>query len=930
MRQTFYDSVEAMSAAADEQAKKGIDAYYALASFKGNSRSADNALYLRSFFLDLDCGVGKPYVDRAAASKALRAFVDEAELPRPCIVNSGGGLHVYWPLTEDVPVEQWLPLARSLKRLCAQHGLFADPAVTADAARILRVPGTKNFKQDVERDVQVVLLSKPVSIEHFASCLPPAPVDLSAAKQFGSDSTTKDLAGGEYPKCEFRKIAILSLKGNGCAQMAHALQNAASLEEPLWRAALSIASRCEDRDKAMRKVSEGHPGYSPEATESKAAETKGPYTCEWYRLNHGARCTGCKQQVTTPLLLGRFVEEAKPTNEDGSFVVEAPLAPIKPPAPAAVALTIPALDRPYFRGANGGVYRKESGPDGEAIDVEIYPHDLYVTERFYDMTDSGDGLGEMVAIVAHLPADGVRRFSLEVASIMSKDKLRDELNKHGVFVYGKQVDIIMAYFASSIRKLQSQFSASKTRNQMGWTPDKLGFVVGEVEYTATGTKIAPPTSGTRQMAEHFTPHGSLEEWRSIVNFYNRPGLEPHALTLFFGFGSPLLSVLNSPAVRGAQVHLKHNGSGSGKSTVQMVVNSIFGHPDKLLMKKEDTFVSKMHILGMMNSMAFTVDEITNEKPEALSDYAYSFTSGRGKHRMEAQSNKLRSNTTTWCNITITSGNASVVDALQQLKSTADGELRRILEIAVPKYTEASKNEIDEVFGRLPYNYGLAGPKFIQYVLANQPKVEAELRAMQARLDRDLELDQADRFYSAILTCAFVGAKIAHELGLHDIDVARVYRYALGVVMDSRTANRSEMGSSAEVALETLALFINENVNNTVVVNHKQVAGAPERPSMLPHGALRVRYQPDTNELFITAADFRNYFTSRQVDVRESLQALTKAGIVKHNGKSHPVRMTAGIIGAFKGAAVRCYCFDGTALGVSADMFLTDDDAGGGA
>ena len=37
---------------------------------------------------------------------------------------------------------------RAIKAACADNGLLADPAVTADVARILRVPNTNNYKDD--------------------------------------------------------------------------------------------------------------------------------------------------------------------------------------------------------------------------------------------------------------------------------------------------------------------------------------------------------------------------------------------------------------------------------------------------------------------------------------------------------------------------------------------------------------------------------------------------------------------------------------------------------------------------------------------------------------------------------------------------------------------------------------------------------------
>ena len=204
----------------------------------------------------------------------LSAFLKATGLPTPTLVNSGGGLHVYWPLTRDVTVDEWKPLARSLKQLCGKQALHADPSVTTDAARILRVPGTNNFKNGQSRPVQIVTQGQPVTVEELADILPPPPVDLSAAKMFGMDATSRELAG-DYPECSFKKLAKLSLKGSGCAQIDKALREADTLEEPLWRAALSIATRCTDRVIAIHKLSSPHPDYEPTTTEDKAAETKG-------------------------------------------------------------------------------------------------------------------------------------------------------------------------------------------------------------------------------------------------------------------------------------------------------------------------------------------------------------------------------------------------------------------------------------------------------------------------------------------------------------------------------------------------------------------------------------------------------------------------------------------------------------------------------
>ena len=69
------------------------------------------------------------------------------------LVNSGYGIHVYWVLTESVPYVEWLPVAQGLKDMCIQHNLLADNGVTADAARVLRVPETHNHKRGTQKPV---------------------------------------------------------------------------------------------------------------------------------------------------------------------------------------------------------------------------------------------------------------------------------------------------------------------------------------------------------------------------------------------------------------------------------------------------------------------------------------------------------------------------------------------------------------------------------------------------------------------------------------------------------------------------------------------------------------------------------------------------------------------------------------------------------
>jgi hypothetical protein len=915
-KQSFYNSLDEALQRAHSLDEALVDAYFALAAFNGDSRKAQDARALRCFFADIDCGENKPYATHADAAQALRKFLTDTGLPDPIVVNSGGGLHIYWPLTQEVIPARWKPAAESLKALCATHKFSIDFSCTADVSRILRVPGTNNYKKAEPRPVQIIATAKPVVFEEFVKLLPAIAVDLSAAKAFGVDETTKALAEGELDPCKFSRIAARSLKSSGCGQIKHALIHAPTLEEPLWRAALSIAWNCTDNHSAIHRLSKDHPDYNPEDTEEKAQRLTGkPYTCDWYRSNAPRHCEGCKHKITSPIVLGRYVPEAE-TDADGAVRVIAPVEANHEGAIQFVDVKIPPLPKGYFRGAAGGIFKRE-GIGEEMKEVEIYPHDIYVTDRYYDSSDDGDGEGELVAINVHLPQDGLRRFSSPLAALMATDKLRDTLVKHGVVVYGQQVGKIMAYLAEAVKKLQTNSVSSRTRNQMGWTSENT-FVVGELEYTAAGIKLAPPASGTRQMAPLFHQKGSLEEWKEVINFYNRPGLERHAFAFFVGAGSCLLQLLNNQQVRGGVLNLVSNASGTGKTTVQMAINSIYGHPAELLMKQRDTFNAKLHNLGMLNSICLTVDEVTNSSPEEFSTLVYGATMGRAPHRMEAQYNKLRNNKTTWCTIMVTSSNAVIGEALLAHKSAADGELKRIIDLSMPTPEGIDKSISDRVFNKLAANYGVAGPLFIQHIVANREAVMTELQQTQARLDETLKFERSDRFYSAMLAVGMVAARIMERLNLHNIDVPRVFAAAEAFLGGMVARNEASVGSMETMALETLSQFIAQNINNTVVIN----SDGATLPADDPHGPLRIRYEPDTNQMIIAAAELRNYFVTRRVDFRSSLEVFAAIGALPDTN-SVSRRLAAGVRGSMQGAPARCYVFDAARLGA---VVLSDNDA----
>ena len=153
-KQIFVRELEEVEKEVADLLAKDYDVYFGCAKYETNkTRSTDNVLAIKAFWLDIDCGENKPYATQADGVAALQSFCKTLGLPKPTLVNSGRGLHVYWPLTTEVTRQEWTPVAKRLKTLCHEHKLEADPSRTSDAASILRMPDTLNFKGDPPLDV---------------------------------------------------------------------------------------------------------------------------------------------------------------------------------------------------------------------------------------------------------------------------------------------------------------------------------------------------------------------------------------------------------------------------------------------------------------------------------------------------------------------------------------------------------------------------------------------------------------------------------------------------------------------------------------------------------------------------------------------------------------------------------------------------------
>ena len=264
---------------------------------------------LPGLWLDLDCDQGPEA--KNPRERALQ-FLDWLPFGSPSIlVNSGGGFHAYFLFREPLFIRNRSDLAYA-KRLSHgfqstvigwgnRHGYALD--LTADLARVLRVPGTVNLKTDQPRRVEVVRCS-PIRYD---------PVDF--LPYLPKISTI-------YPPHQGRDPVVNPGRDNfqiayrNCHWLQHCWTDAATLKEPEWWGLITLLSRCEDGERLAHEMSKPYPGYSWQETMSKydqALKLPNPYGCKKIGdMTASAYCYSCPYQgkITSPLDIA-WVLEAK-------------------------------------------------------------------------------------------------------------------------------------------------------------------------------------------------------------------------------------------------------------------------------------------------------------------------------------------------------------------------------------------------------------------------------------------------------------------------------------------------------------------------------------------------------------------------------------------------------------------------------------------
>lgn len=920
-RQAFFKPGDFTGAAAyaAQLSAQQYDAYFATATLQSNkSAEAVNVFGVKCFKIDLDVDKNNPskYATQSEAARAIANWCADIGFPLPnVVVNSGFGVHGYWCLDEALTADDGKVYSEKIKQIFLSTGLKFDRGITGDIVRVLRLPGTLNYKGAVARKVKLVGGSIGALYGVDALC------DAIDTLYDGSNSLVEaalpDLLLGSIPahlrgvKLDKETQSLLQDKpksftvlmkkcaqgpDKGCAQMINIVGNQAAQDENRWRAGLSIAHYCEDGETAVHNMSKMHPNYSYDETTKKAAGLVGPHKCSTFEASWPQHCQGCphKGKITSPIQLGNYVPLAK----KGDNIV---LGQNKSVDDGTVPYTVPEYPFPYLRGARGGVYRRND--EDEDNPVEILRFDMYVVERLRDP----DTQEYLLAMRLHHPTDGVIDFTARASDIGSKEGFRDILNGFGIMKVDGGVSMVRAYVVRWMEDLELKKAANMVKTQMGWTEGQKTFVIGDREINANGKSYSRAAPSLTPVAKALSKKGDPDEWKKTFNTYARPGFEAYAYCALVGFGAPLMALLD---LEGMVINAYSERAGTGKTTTQHAALSIWGNSKELILScgaSGDTANSRFHRMGQYKNLPICVDEATKLKPEEMSDLLLSTTQGRAKHRMNGSSNTERANSLTWSTISLYSANTSFIDALQAEKAEKDGALKRIMEVHLPPTVLLTKEESDVVFRGFFHHYGHAGETYVQYLIKNMSRVISMVEDERRTIDQATGAVHAqdERYWSATCACIVAGGRLAQEAGLHDIDMDAIREFAVKLVKQTRLRHQYS-AVIADRNSDILGEFINLHIPHTVVVLIGTIAGKQMTTPLreVSNREMFVRLEKNDGSLYVTRTALNTFLKERNVVVQTFLDDLKIKGVlIDENVQMHLGQGTVN-----KGGNVRCYKF----------------------
>ncbi len=846
------------------------------------------------------------------------AFVNGLKLKPSIVVQSGNGVHAIWLLDKPFIIHNE-DEREQIRELSAGFGMYVIGEGrkkgwkldnVQDIPRMLRAPGSLNFKNDPPKQCEVY------SAEEIR-------YPLSAFDGF------KRTTGNVEFHAESDLVGSAERMCGKCAFIDHCIEDAATLPEPMWHAMISIVAVTEDGQKKVHEWSEAYPGYSYDQTEEyyeRAAKMSRPCSCRYIRDFFGFDCPvqGCG--VRAPIVFAYYTKEEqiqklmerKLTLEDiysRRTLLLAQYAFVNAPALyASMLLHIKAT-----KGVNLNDFKRQMKFAAAKQSAAVNAEDDFASVSTPLVLDGIDTMNLSVPGGWDVDVDGVKKeefkdgipyvrpafsapvfISRQLASI-DGDEMKLELTfrcnhrwKKIIVPRGdvmdksklvKYANLGLPVTSETARESVNYLEAFETLNRNAIPQhrsiERMGWI-GHKEFFPYHMESAAVYDGAGEESHRIiaavAPHGDKDKWMEMAATLRT--MEAARVMLAASFASVLLQPLQQ---RPFIFHLWAN-SRSGKTAVLKAAVSIYGDPNVLLRSYNSTSVGIERTASTVRNIPLALDELQSlsMKYEYLARITYMLGNGIGKMRGDRSGGTQQLQT--WCNTILSTGEQPIT-----LESSMDGENTRVMELYTSPIDDTDfARDVHQISAE---NYGFAGQMFMDYLFR-----EYELEKDTNKL-RKAYAECRDTFSSSYELeygkCTSIYQEYAAVLVFAD--------YIASVAVFGETAKKAlksaiQMGSSlleiikkdtkddaVNRAWDAVSEWVVSNKNH-FEVKKKSVLG----DQVVGYEPLYGRYEPAEGKLYILPTCLNRMLTDAGFSYTKSIKGFKERGYIAEKQQQHRV------------------------------------------
>lgn len=919
-----FNSIEEMVAALGKlDSDPNYDVYHACASYLQETVDVDGKVAWRhitnrdsakAFWVDVDCGAdkvagGKGYATKKEGFDAIKGFCDAVALPQPAVVDSGNGLHFYWPLTKAIPHTKWIPVAQAFKAVLAHYGVLADPTRTADFVSILRTPGTTNKKDPNNH--------KPVVLKRMVDPIDPAVFWAAIKEQVSKfdikskqvQSKIADDINDELAAHAYTPVDCSAIKAAGeCAQLAEMRDTQGDVGYEHWFGVIGVIKHCVEGEELALEWSarREETGHSQTNTEYKFETwNSGPTTCAKFEACNPEGCNGCvhKGKITSPIQLGKIIPIGK------AEVLEVTVGE------EVVKYEIPALPD-GFKFDNGMMFRVQE-KDGVPVVSNFCSELFYLTQHIRD----SDGTYRLNVRHHHSRNNKVNDFQITAEETAAERELVKALIRNAVLpLPTKEAGVsIHAYVRASFERLKRETDEVHTYEKFGWQDNYSAFLIGDRMYCSDGSKkkVLLSSFAADSVGDFPEPTGTLDGYTTPFNFvYNRPGMEPLQYFICSAFGSALTPFAES-LYHGLICAATGGDSGKGKTTAAYSALYAWGDADRMTVATKDgaTLNARFRKLGVYGNIPALFDEMTNQTPEEVSTLAYAVSNGKEKERLTANPSGVRKALqSTWDTCVLATANRDLHATLAEGQANSQAEAVRMLQINVDNYPIPvfKEGEVDVYLQQMARNQGVAGEEYIKFLVTRVDELPKRIAKWVGKISESLP-GQKFRFFRAQAGCTMAACEILSEIGIAEFDLDRLYAFTcLHMIALSQTVNEQNT-LTPKTAFSQMLNEFGPRIITTQGYRDTRDARGPELTKSLNQDPIgrwiqgaKSSENPLGGRVYLSKKHIREWCMKNRVEMPQVIGWAEEAGLIIHEKDD---RFTLGRGTQQLTGSTRCYAVD---------------------